>query len=333
MPPSYSTQPYVIYEEPYMATSCGPSRGGGFGIGMGMDMSVGVGGRCPDCGGFHGPPQRQSNGPCPICGQYHVPGQVIQQQEGPCAICGQYHESPGGMTSRPGTTFVTPPTVDPGDIPPSLPPGINIPIPGEEDVPPVVITPPSPPQKEHDHKDITDRLVPVEKAILEIKDQLTEQRDIVLNVEQQMINIMDLPKCNEDDIVDKIYNKVTIDLEGIEGRLTANLEQINSRFDDLPQVPTMEAIVDAVVIRLGESDDTDESRPILLYYTVPSYPLCKETDEKALALQNAGYPIVITTLEPEAVSVEDVPRVFNTRTNKETKGASNIITLFTTLTL
>lgn len=267
-----------------------------------------------------------------VCG----PPRIIR----PCPSCGEYHgiNTSQPMPSRPPITVIPPsPDVDPGDIPPYLPPDIKIPIPGEDDLPPSPVTPPT-----HDHKEIEDkikaledRLVPVEKVTIEIKEQVTEQRDIVLNVEQKVIDIMDLPpaKCDEDAIVDKVYERVKTDLTGIEDRLNTSLGKINERLDNLPQMPTVEAIVDAVVIRLGELDDADKKGPLLLYYTVPGDPLCKRTDEMAIALRKGGYPIVIHRLHPTSVLVESVPRVFNTRTDEETIGTSNVITLFSSLTL
>lgn len=271
-----------------------------------------------------------------------------------CNACGTYHRiivrPSQPSTCGPVAPLPDPPTVDPGDIPPSLPPDINIPVPGE----PNPSIPPAPTNGKHHHKDLEDRLDAIdtkldeliagmgnndtdpiiEQKFFEFNERLTTVEETVRTVEQKVIDIMDLPQVNPDTIAEQVYNKVKVDIDAINVNIENKLTIIQEKLGEMctpPEPIDYERIIAEVIKRLGDVD-VDDPEPMLLYFTVEGLESCRLTDTKAQGLKEAGYPIIIITLEPNEVSVRDVPRVFNTRTNKEVRGTSNVITYFSSLT-
>jgi hypothetical protein len=179
-------------------------------------------------------------------------------------------------------------------------------------------------------------LVPIERIdTLELR--MDELSDAVLDLEDRIDDLV-VPEPTPVDtnkITEEVYKRVSIDLKALEQDITIKLTSIENKIGDGSPAPEIDydLIINAVVEKLeGNVGNTDASPARLLYFTIDGLERCDKTDVLAEELWETGYPINIITLKPTDTSITDVPRLFNTRTEEEIRGNSNITTYFSSLT-
>jgi hypothetical protein len=173
-----------------------------------------------------------------------------------------------------------------------------------------------------------------------VDDQLQEVPNIILKQDEIDVKLTNIETrieelsgstgspINKDEIVEEVYLQIQADVVKLRQDLNERLDQIEEKIPDCDI--DYDHIINEVVSRL--SDDVDDDRERLLYFTSEGCSHCERTDEMAQALLDSGYPINIITLEPTDTVVKEVPKVYNTESKEEIRGTSNVITYFSVLT-